>query len=326
MNVIHCSKEGGHYLFYLSSIAKHYPEPLCWSLTENHIREIKALREGFNDIFLLCDREICYENISVRRVIYLENSINYIMKSTRFPSRYIAYNFGEKWIEKVLYEWFYLLLKAKKNTEKLFLLGGQRLYLSSKKQVFLPDPVPESSFDGRNEERMTRLVILLIGSISKRKGVNFVLNLAKRLEHDKRFQFRIVGQFSNDCNDVLEQFSNYPNVLVDNRWLNEEDFHVEVRNSNALILPYSRLNTSSGILGYGCLYRKPVITFQRGAHIPRLVEKYNLGTFISEKSLDLEEDFDRLFVNYLQIVDSMKSIEYIKDNSIKKFVKTILDE
>lgn len=326
MNVIHCSKEGGHYLFYLSSIAKLYQQPLCWCLTSNYLEEIKVLREDFNDMFVLCDNKLWHSNVSVSRVIRLENSIKYVFRRNKFPSRYIAYNFGEKWIEKLLYEFMYFYMKSSPNTEKLFLLGDQKLLIKSKKQQRLPDPVPLRRTNSLMCKSKTPFTVMLIGSISKRKGIEYVLDVAKILNKDSRFLFRVVGQFSKDCVDLLSESDNYPNVVIENRWLEQEDFHNEVQRSDILILPYKRLNTSSGIIGYACLYRKPVITFDKPAHIPRIVKEYNLGSLISDGLMNIKEDFDDVFENYNSRVEEMKCEQYLKENSADLFVDLLLGE
>lgn len=326
MNVIHCSKEGGHYLFYLTAIAKLYQEPLCWCLTSNYLEEIKVFREDCNDIYVLCDNELWLRNAPVSRVIRLENSIKYVFSKSEYPSRYIAYNFGEKWFEKLLYELLYLYIKLRPNTEKLFLLGDQKLFINSRKQKCLPDPVPLGRTKPSVYKSKRPFTVLLIGSISIRKGVKYILDVAKILNEDNRYLFRVVGRFSKDCVHLLRESANYTNVVIENRWLTQEDFHTEVEKSDILILPYKRLNTSSGILGYACLYRKPVITFNKLAHIPRIVKEYSLGSLISDGLTNVKEDFDDVLKNYESIVEEMMCELYLKENSPDLFVDLLLGE
>ena len=326
MNVIHCSKEGGHYLFFLSTIAKIHQQPLCWCLTSNYLEEIKVLREDFDDIFVSCNNKLWHSNVPVTRIIRLENSIKYVFRKNIFPTRYIAYNFGEKWIEKLLYEFVYFCIKASPKTEKLFLLGNQRLLINSKKQHSLPDPVPLRRTNSLVCNSMRPFTVMLIGSISKRKGIEYILNVANILNKDSRFLFRVVGRFSKDCIELLGDSNNYSNLVIENRWLGQEDFHIEIQKSDILILPYKRLNTSSGILGYACLYRKPVITFDKSAHIPRVVKAYNLGSLISDGLTNVKEDFDEVLENYNIRVEEMKSEQYLKENSPGLFVDLLLGE
>ena len=186
--------------------------------------------------------------------------------------------------------------------KKIFLIDEQ-LYDSftvnknNKFLNFINDPflaLEQKSFNDSNFQNYdtNRYIILVYGSISKRKGIDILYNLCLKLDLDTPIEIIIAGKVRKDYHlelkSILLKFRKLNiNVKLINQWITLDLEFDLFRQCNFVWVCYERnFNGSSGVLFLASHFGKPVVTSNHG-YISYIVNKYKIGLILNPEDLSM---------------------------------------
>ncbi len=156
-------------------------------------------------------------------------------------------------------------------------------------------PLPEASIltGAAIEPPPGRVVFLLFGEISERKGLLALFDALGRLDARiaERIAVLIAGRIDPALRDIAatrsaELRTALPLWLTfDDRFLPSEDLAALVRRADVILAPYQRFVGSSGVMLWAASARKPIITQDYGL-IGRLTRDHGLGLAIDTTDAD----------------------------------------
>ena len=210
--------------------------------------------------------------------------------------------------------------------------------LPNKQIIAFPDFTDESPLDTSysvvhevRESAKEKVIIGLLGSLNKRKGLLTMLRVSQEIAHQGYF-FLFAGKldspsFSEDELKYIESIvsSNPSNCFFYfERIPDENKFNTLINECNVLFVAYENFPNSSNLLTKAAIFKKPVISGKRFC-IGERVKKYNLGFTISEGNVPecinvLESIYEELSTDFL----SNKSYfeEYGQVNSVERLKKS----
>ena len=297
---------------------------------EKKLRENQSRFSGFVhfNVLMYYVKKLCPDRIILMNLTEIELSLCF----RRLPVSFAGILFVQypelKWVRhRSLRNRLKFLLKEIKTTlfvgnrrlDSVFLLNGERAsgYLNDRFGVnsfrSLPDPVlsaqPEDSFDLRRsyEIKEDQKVFLFFGSMSQRKGVEpLVSSIGKLAEKEQgRSVFVFCGKpedhYADRYSDLLSALKNENpkvNLRVESGFVSAERMQSMFEQSDWILLPYTRPEYSSGILGHAVACNTPVIGPMDGV-IGRqiqdngfgLVSEIDPGAFAETLGRALEMDF-----------------------------------
>lgn len=159
---------------------------------------------------------------------------------------------------------------------------------------FADDSPPEPNYliaKEIQEKANNRKIIGLLGSLSKRKGLLTLIDIAQQ-PINQNFFFVFAGQLSNyDLNkQELAKIYKTINLKLPNCFFylekipDESHFNALVNICDVLFAAYHKFPSSSNILTKAAIFHKPVIV-SKGYCLEERVKKYNLGLSIREGSV-----------------------------------------
>ena len=201
------------------------------------------------------------------------------------------------WWKTLKTTWFLKVAQPK----KIFLLNGDFscTYLNKRFKTScylpLPDPILEGTAESvsiRKEFKIdeTRRIFLFFGSMSKRKGVEELLSAMQALppEMDSKVAFIFCGtvepHYTQKYYTLIEDFKKLRPTLpffVNNSFVSDGRMRALFEQADWIVLPYTRPEYSSGVLGHAANAGTPVITTEKGL-IARQVRTYKLGITTSD--------------------------------------------
>jgi len=229
-----------------------------------------------------------------------------------------------KWLEKILVP--FLL----ENSDKLIIHNkNQKNHFDKKyynKIVYIPHhnylPILNSQV---RSFKLKAKYFLFFGGISPYKGIEKLITMYNDIEIN--IPLKIVGRINGEgYKEKLEKLiTNKEKIILEDRFLSDEELELLIKESKAIILPFSKItNSGSLILSLSC--RKPVI-ITRNLLSQKIVEEYpNLKNVIHIYSRDDELEnvllnidkkgyFDSDFNSYLETtnVDNLVKEKYFKE-------------
>ncbi len=193
--------------------------------------------------------------------------------------------------------WKTRLLLACVRIENLFLLNGEKAceFLAAHfgprtRFIPIPDPVPVATPDPGFVIRDVygiapdRTVFLFFGAVSKRKGAHVLLEALRMLDSHtlSRSTFLFCGKpeaaYQTDFQKAVAEVADLGSVdiRVDARFIPDEQLAALFEQSDVVLMPYTRPDYSSGILGLAAAAGVPVIGPDAG--LPgRLIRENGLG-------------------------------------------------
>ncbi|GGH56134.1 hypothetical protein GCM10007423_64400 [Dyadobacter endophyticus] len=233
-------------------------------------------------------------------------------------------------------------------SSKIFILndstGAKSLnqkYLLSPNKVFnfLPDPVDTDFFlhanpiDVRKDLKLDtgKPIFLMIGSIDEKKNVPTSLEaLAQSAELTAGAHVLIVGKVNQAYREYLYNFiaafkerNPHIEITTDDRYISQEEFHRYVLASTAILMIYRDFYSSSGIFGFACMYKKPVITSNIGL-VGQLVKDFKIGHAADPlAAANITEKIDLLCRNQFTVNGDFDG--YIRINKPEKFSALLLN-
>ncbi len=164
-------------------------------------------------------------------------------------------------------------------------------YINGKKVRAVPDPA-HPAVNGTSEEAhlaelppRERMVFLLFGYLTERKGVLALLHALRELPADigARVAIVLAGKIEPALRAEVADLCRRITIEQPELWLHLEDRRVSggeldalVRRSDVVLAPYQRFVGSSGVLLWAARLGKPILTQEFGL-LGRLVKDYQLG-------------------------------------------------
>jgi glycosyltransferase involved in cell wall biosynthesis len=232
-------------------------------------------------------------------------------------------------LEKIRY---WIIAKSKK-VESVFVLndtsGACRLnecYKTSK-FVYLPDPLPNMKGPFRNVRQELKIpsdnkVFLQFGTIDSRKNSLTILNACLRMSDDEQknktviFSGRIDAKIRSEFFSLVEKLNGKMQIIVEEGFLSYERLNDFCYSSDYLLVLYENVCQSSGTIGYGAFFGKPVLGPSKGL-LGDLIKKYSLGIVL--------DDINPENVKTAMCTScSPKKNDYCKSHTIESFCKVLL--
>jgi len=193
----------------------------------------------------------------------------------------------------------YWVLTHCKTISKVFILNDNsavcklnRLWKTDKFK-YLPDPyVPfkvESIKDLRSELDIEeeKTICLHLGAMSFKKGTLTVLDIIENSSEEqlRNYAFVFAGKIYPDIKDRfyerVNKLKNKVQIVVRDGFLPYETMGSMVYTCDKVILPYTRIDASSGSIAYASQFGKIVYAPNRGL-LGKLVRKYGIGVVLDE--------------------------------------------
>lgn len=139
--------------------------------------------------------------------------------------------------------------------------------IASNRIICLWHPPFDYGISTSNRQPSDHIHLLYFGRLLPYKGLDLLEEALKLLHTDKAFKIRIIG--SGPQNKILELLAAHKNVVVENRWVPDEEIASLIEWSDAILLPY-REASQSGVAAIALAAAKYVLSTNVGG----LVEQF----------------------------------------------------
>ncbi len=216
-----------------------------------------------------------------------------------------------------------------------------RLYRKNNLFLPLPDPLlipPNTTVyhapDNKAElSKKTRF--LVFGSLSSRKGIFLVLRALRLLPKtigelvEICFAGHVIEkdreQFLKSISDILHE---RPDIHIElyNKFVPFEDIQSLFSNADYVLMPYTVVDGSSGIIGHSAFYGKPVIGPPSGL-IEKLIRQYGIGISISKpiNPSNIAIAITNVVKNGSVDIDRFGMRRFVEERQPERFVKTLIE-
>lgn len=166
-----------------------------------------------------------------------------------------------------------------------------------KKFTYLPDPINikgplNIEYPNITEHLIGKTVFLHAGGLGLRKGTNMIIDAIKLLPEDElqNKAFIFAGSYADMSQRekmirFIEEYRDKVQLCFLDSFIPFESLAGYFTIADFLLLPYTSVAHSSGILGYSAYFHKPVIGPKEGL-LGELIDKYRLGITINDLSPD----------------------------------------
>lgn len=223
--------------------------------------------------------------------------------------------------------------------DSLFFLNGEaavremKVRFPSAASVFkaLPDPMVqwEGIIPNRPDVRPDRIKALYFGAISRRKGFSQLVDALTKLPErvGKKLQVLICGQPEDQgyCEKEclrLKHGTNHIHCHIVTRYLEEDEVRGYFEASDWVLMPYTRPEYSSGILGLAARSGKPVLGPEEGL-LGHLIRTYELGACCKIHGDALRSAIEKAVTVGLPF-SAEKAEEYVQKNNASSFAEILL--
>jgi glycosyltransferase involved in cell wall biosynthesis len=252
-----------------------------YSITEITKREFRLIRSKSSlrrQIFHFLIMTKYARRINAKKVIILD--LNQMIKSLFIGLNFLDFEItgilfnGKKFhdsqgIKEKLFNIFFSSSKFR----KIFILNGDKIEnsLNSKfrTKIFntIPDPLAQINLNYFKVERNEKVVLLYVGSVTKRKGIDVILDSFKEISSDisTHYQLRIFGVVDDliktYVNESIEEIkiANNLDIVFEPHFISHSMFITELVNCDYVLTLYGDIEMSSGIFGYSALLNKDMI-------------------------------------------------------------------
>lgn len=250
--------------------------------------------------------------------------------------------YGPKFFFK---HWKTLLLLRRAPVKNLFLLNGEQScnwleerFGSRARFISIPDPAPDVKSDPEFVMRdaygidVTRKIFLFFGAISPRKGADILINALHRLAPDAaaKSTFVFCGEpeahyrhaFGQACAGLRAARPDIQ-LNIEGRFVSDHRMMALFDQADAVLMPYTRPEYSSGILALAAKARVPVIGPDTGL-LGRLIRQNRLGAVCSVQPETLAKSIANA-VHRLPAVDEALRSVFVQKNRPENFSQIILN-
>jgi glycosyltransferase involved in cell wall biosynthesis len=252
-----------------------------YSITEITKRESRLIRSHsslIRQIFHFLIMLKYARRIDAKKVIILD--LNQMLKALYISLYFLSFEItgilfnGNKFYElQGIKERLFNQLFSDSKFKKIFILNGDEiansLNFKFRTKIFstIPDPLAEINLNEFKKERNEKVVLLYIGSVTKRKGIDVILDSFKEISSDisKHYQLRIFGVVDDliktNVNESIEEIkrTNNLDIVFKPHFISHSIFITQLVNCDYVLTLYRDAEISSGILGYSTLLNKDLI-------------------------------------------------------------------
>lgn len=129
------------------------------------------------------------------------------------------------------------------------------------------------------------------------------------------------GKINSERRSIIEPKLNAlrhkANIIIRDEYLSYEELNNWLSQCDRIFVLYTNWGQSSGTIGYGALYHKPVIAPSQGL-LGQLVTDYNLGLTID--NVDAQSIKKAILTNI-----EYEPNEYLATHTVKEFTDTVLE-
>lgn len=193
----------------------------------------------------------------------------------------------------------YWVLTHSKNIHKVFILNDNSAVCifnrrwKTNKFVYLPDPyVPFTKDQIRDLRRDlnisgNKIIVLHPGAMSFKKGTLTVLDMIENSNKSdlKSYAFVFAGKIYPDIKskfyEKVDKLKDKVQIVVRDGFLPYEELGSMVYTCDKVLLPYTRIDASSGSIAYASQFGRPVYAPNRGL-LGKLVRRYGIGITVDE--------------------------------------------
>jgi glycosyltransferase involved in cell wall biosynthesis len=243
-------------------------------------------------------------------------------------------------LKRITKRFLYAIISKQTNIKKLFILNDKdscvslNEYFHTDKYHYLPDPIPfyieEKLPSIITDIKITRKIILHIGSMSQRKGTNIILDAIPLLPAEvlSQIAFFFIGKPSDlrfeqfMQNKIIQLQKDYPDssIYCDFQYISNGQMESYYEISDIVLIPYLSNNMSSGILGHAAKHGKPVIT-GRGL-LEKIVSDYCLGSCIDVNAENIKNTI--LIFLLEKFRNNEKQLEFLETHTVALFAQKLL--
>lgn len=265
-----------------------------------------------------------------------------ILMPRRVKVRGIIYNiYLYDWkkysIFRKIQDWLkYVLLTRSKVIDKIFILNDNsaccylnKLY-NTTKCTYIPDPINIETKEPRNIRKDLGIsqdskMYIHFGGLTARKGTMDIVETIIKMSEDeaKNKSFVFAGKVYNDIRERfysrIEIARSKTSVLVFDEFCSYEFLNNLCYSCDVILAPYKNTSFSSGIVGYGAVFRKPVVG-TKGGLLGKLIERNKLG--VVSASLDANT---LAYASEDLIAAKVSSNTYVEKHSLSMFQSAIFE-
>lgn len=321
----------------------HVPAGLARQMTTAGASRLRRL---LRNLFDECLAEHSPDHALILELTRMELSL--ALSGTRCPVSailFVQYPEMPRGIRFLLKDLKTALMLRRAPVRNLFLLNGEescrwlaRRFKTRTRFIPVPDPVPqitaESGCQLHTQYRIDsgRTVFLFFGAVSRRKGADVLIQALHLLspEAAAKSAFLFCGApepaFRETFREACAGLSAArPDILLntEDRFVSDERMMALFEQSDAVLMPYTRPEYSSGILALAAGSRTPVIGPDSGL-LGRLIRGNGLGTVCPVRPHELAEAVARA-AERLPELDEKKCAAFIQKSRPEIFALTILE-
>lgn len=126
--------------------------------------------------------------------------------------------------------------------------------------------------------------VLFFGRITKYKGLEFLLRASKRINRERTDLRIVIAGTGNYLEQFREEIKNCPNIVLIDRYIENELVDALFENCLAVVMPYISA-TQSGVLFTALDYKKPCVASNVGG-IPEIVNDTKCGILVDAGNSD----------------------------------------
>ena len=232
----------------------------------------------------------------------------------------------------------FLVLAKSQHIRKAYLLNAATAAVYSNKIfhtskfAYLPDPInlPKVSVQNMREVLdipLNQCIYLHFGALTERKGTLTILKAIQKFsdEEIKKYTYIFAGRVYNDIKSEFyrlkeELVRRGANIIVYDEFCTYEHLANLINIANVILVPYSNVSSSSGIIGYASKFNIPVIGPSNGL-LGKLIRKYKLGKTLHQITPDtLYKELKK------GSFENNSNPKYVEINTIKNFSRTIFND
>lgn len=306
----------------------------------------RKLRALLREIFDACVAEHVPDHALILELTHLE--LSFALRGAPCPISailFVQYPELPRGLKFIFKDWKTALLLHRAPVKNLFLLNGEEScrWLTSRfgtraRFISLPDPAPDVTSDTEFVMRdaykiaLDRRVFLFFGAISPRKGSDVLIDALHLLSPEAAAQSTFVfcgepeGCYRRTFETAILRLRAARSDIqlnVEDRFVSDQRMMALFEQSDAILMPYTRPEYSSGILALAAKAHTPVIG-PAGGLLGRLIQQNGLGVVCAIHSEAVAKSITDA-AQCLPVVDDVQCSAFVQRSPPEVFASVILD-
>lgn len=249
--------------------------------------------------------------------------------------------------KKIMYQLMFTnpAVKTVFSLDQYFVLYSLNNSVYKKKTSYLSDPSVYPSINNQDDINLdskiplpnNRIIFLMFGVISRRKGIVETLNAILGVENAilKQAAFIFAGKIDIDLKKeikfllkIIKKTKQDVEIHFEDRFISDEEIVHLLKRCDTVLMPYQRHIGSSGVLIWAAIANKPVITQNFGL-IGMLTKEYKLGLTIDTKN---KNEIAKAIIHFIEtkkrnlcILNKKNISDFLKNKTAEEFSSKIID-